>query len=171
MRVTGWRASALLCGGVADFPPRKMASYQLQWKCWCLYYCHGSSAWPWKLRCKGIRHRCLWPFSPFFTGAVDFNRELCWFCICLCIMVVLTEVYNSAYTLCLVFHSVAVYCFHRVPKMLPRKRFASGVGLLCADIARRLFTSMQHHVLASWLDRMFKLVVTWESWATVTVWF
>lgn len=66
----------------------------------------------------------------FFTVTAELSRELQWFCRCLCMGLShgLRHYFPTVLTFCscLVCRSVAVYCFNRVPKMLPHKRFSNA---------------------------------------------
>ncbi len=70
--------------------------------------------------------RVVCPFNVFITCAAGFSRELWWFCMCFCIVLVLAAVYGIVFLQCLhiVFvlsHSFVVSYFHRKTKMLPHK--------------------------------------------------
>ncbi len=45
--------------------------------------------------------RVVCPFKVFVTGAAGFSRELWWFCMCFCIVLVLAAVYGIVFLQCL----------------------------------------------------------------------
>ncbi len=122
-----------------------MASYQLQWKRRCL------SLLPWLLHLmveEMQRHLELFALLMFSSRAAGFSRELWWFCMCFCIVLVLAAVrktrdcFLTMFTYCvrLVCHSFAVSYFHRKTKMLPHKWFKCGRGIFNTN-----FTLTLHH--------------------------
>ncbi len=75
-----------------------MASYQLQWKRRCL------SLLPWLLHLmveEMQRHLELFALLMFSSRAAGFSRELWWFCMCFCIVLVLAAVYGIVFLQCL----------------------------------------------------------------------
>ncbi len=75
-----------------------MASYQLQWKRRCL------SLLPWLLHLmveEMQRHLELFALLMFSSRAAGFSRELWWFCMCFCIVLVLAAVSGIVFLQCL----------------------------------------------------------------------
>ncbi len=90
--------------------------------------------------------RVVCPVNVFVTCAAGFSRELWWFCMCFCIVLVLATVYGIVFLQCL--HIVFVLSVTLSPflistgktKMLPHKWFKCGRGIFNTN-----FTLTLHH--------------------------
>lgn len=125
--VTGWCTLVPVCREATDFPIGKWPHISCNENAYVL-----DIAVALELDCGNwdakLFVNIVWPFSVFFTGTVDFRRELWWFCKCACVSLFFSQFVDIFCAL-----SATLSLFVSTCKMLPHKRLTSGGDIFYAN--------------------------------------